>query len=98
MTAASTEDAKAHLAALLSEALRSVAPGLEEVAVTLDRPKHAGHGDYACSVALQLAKQLRAKPRDIAVSRYAARGNARHDGEHFLFERRHGASAAIVQS
>jgi len=34
----------------------------------LERPKAAGHGDYACNVAMQLAKPLRRNPREIAQS------------------------------
>ena len=33
---------------------------------TLDRPKQAGHGDYATNAALVLAPVLREKPRDVA--------------------------------
>ena len=39
---------------------------LEEQAVVLERPKQAAHGDWATSIALSLAKELKAKPRDIA--------------------------------
>ena len=38
----------------------------------LERPKQAGHGDYACNVALQLAKQLKRPPREIADALVAA--------------------------
>lgn len=60
------DDARAHLAALVSEALRAVAPGCSDAAVVLERPKLADHGDYACSVALPLAKALKRAPREIA--------------------------------
>ena len=39
---------------------------LEEHAIVLERPKQAAHGDWATSIALSLAKELKAKPRDIA--------------------------------
>jgi len=39
---------------------------LEEQAIVLERPKQAAHGDWATSIALSLAKELKAKPRDIA--------------------------------
>jgi arginyl-tRNA synthetase len=39
----------------------SIAP-----AIALDRPKVAAHGDVACNVAMQLAKPLRASPRQLA--------------------------------
>jgi len=61
-----------HLAELLSVALKTVAPESAAVAIVLDRPKQSQHGDYACNVALQLAKTLRAKPRDIAQQIVAA--------------------------
>ncbi|MCX4163961.1 MULTISPECIES: arginine--tRNA ligase [Paraburkholderia] len=35
-------------------------------AITLERPKVAAHGDVACNVAMQLAKPLRANPRQLA--------------------------------
>jgi arginyl-tRNA synthetase len=59
-------DARAHLAGLVVEALRAVAPEKTDAAVVLERPKRAGHGDYACSVALQLGKLLKRPPREIA--------------------------------
>ena len=34
--------------------------------ITLERPKVAAHGDIACNVAMQLAKPLRANPRQLA--------------------------------
>src|SRR5271155_4924529 len=34
--------------------------------VTLERPKDAGHGDLACAVALQAARQLKRNPRELA--------------------------------
>ncbi|MFM0285330.1 arginine--tRNA ligase [Paraburkholderia megapolitana] len=35
-------------------------------AITLERPKVAAHGDVACNVAMQIAKPLRANPRQLA--------------------------------
>jgi len=72
MTAAPAEDARAHLAGLLAQALHEVAPGRTDAAIALDRPKHTGHGDYACNVALQLAKALQRPPREIATRLVAA--------------------------
>jgi arginyl-tRNA synthetase len=66
------QDAKTHLAELLSAALKTVAPENAATTIVLDRPKQSQHGDYACNVALQLAKTLRAKPRDIAQQIVAA--------------------------
>src|SRR6059058_4754616 len=38
----------------------------QETALILERPKQAQHGDYATNIALQLARTLKRKPRDIA--------------------------------
>jgi arginyl-tRNA synthetase len=56
---------KSHLANLFAEALRVVAPEAQ-VAILIERPKQASHGDYACNLAMQLAKPLRQSPRNIA--------------------------------
>ena len=64
---------KTHLAELFGTALHTVAPEFEhEIAVILDRPKQALHGDYSCNLAMQLAKPLRRSPRDIAQALIAA--------------------------
>ena len=72
MTATPADDARAQLAAIIAAALREVAAGHDGVAIVLERPRNAGHGDFSCSVALQLAKQLKSKPRDIAAKLVAA--------------------------
>ncbi|MBI1965487.1 MAG: arginine--tRNA ligase [Betaproteobacteria bacterium] len=72
MTPAPPADARAHLAELLAQALRAVAPEGAGIAIVIERPRHAGHGDYACNLALQLAKLLQRTPRDIAGSLVAA--------------------------
>ncbi|MFZ5509766.1 MAG: arginine--tRNA ligase [Pseudomonadota bacterium] len=59
-------DLKSQLVALLRAALHSVAPEHGDAAIILDRPKQASHGDFATNLALQLAKALKLKPRDIA--------------------------------
>ena len=62
---------KSHLAVLFAEAQRVVAP--DQVGVVLiERPKQASHGDYACNLAMQLAKPLRQAPRQIAQALIAA--------------------------
>jgi arginyl-tRNA synthetase len=60
-------DPKAEIEAALKKAVEKEAPGhaLEKV-VALERPRQAGHGDYASSAALQLAKVLKKNPRDLA--------------------------------
>lgn len=57
---------KSHLFELFSQALREVAPEHLEATVLIERPKQVAHGDYACNLAMQLAKPLRKAPRDIA--------------------------------
>jgi arginyl-tRNA synthetase len=59
-------DLRAYLCGLFEAALREVAPHIGAVPIVLERPKHARHGDYACNLALQVARELRVKPRDIA--------------------------------
>jgi arginyl-tRNA synthetase len=61
-------DPRAHLSTLVEEALRQTSPGGQLPAILLEKPKQAGHGDYACAVALQLAKSLKRPPREIATA------------------------------
>ncbi len=65
-------DLRAHFAALFGAALKEVAPDLPDPTIVLEKPRQAQHGDYACNLALQLAKQLRTKPREIAARLVAA--------------------------
>ena len=51
--------------AILADGVRKIAPGAA-IEVALERPRHPEHGDYATSIALQLAKALGRKPREIA--------------------------------
>lgn len=57
-------DQKIAIASLFNEALKNM--GMAEAAVLLERPKVAAHGDLACNVAMQLARQLEKNPRQIA--------------------------------
>ena len=59
-------DSKTQLADLLRAALLSVAPDQAETPINLDRPKQAGHGDFASNLALQLPKPLKRNPRELA--------------------------------
>jgi arginyl-tRNA synthetase len=61
-----SSELKAHLAGLFATALEQVAPDLAAASVVLERPKQTEHGDFACSLALQLAKPLKRNPREIA--------------------------------
>ncbi|MCB1907247.1 MAG: arginine--tRNA ligase [Rhodocyclaceae bacterium] len=61
-----SSEPKILLADLLRRALASVAPSHADTAIVLERPKQAGHGDFASNLALQLAKPLHRSPRDLA--------------------------------
>jgi arginyl-tRNA synthetase len=68
------------VANLVSEALASL-PELADAAAdlsidsTVERTRDASHGDFACNVAMQLAKPARKNPRAIATSIVAALGS-----------------------
>jgi arginyl-tRNA synthetase len=65
---------KQTLETLLADAVKKVADATQGAAdaafvapaIALERPKVAAHGDVACNVAMQLAKPLRANPRQLA--------------------------------
>jgi arginyl-tRNA synthetase len=59
-------DPKSHLIELLGAALASVAPEHGGTPILLERPKQASHGDFASNLALQLARLMKASPREIA--------------------------------
>ena len=61
-----SQDIKAHLADLLQTALKSVAPDHAATPIALERPKQESHGDFAANVAMQLARELKKNPREIA--------------------------------
>lgn len=63
--------AKQALLAALAESLQDIAPGSNAVAA-FESPKQAAHGDFACTAAMQLAKPLRANPRELATRLIAA--------------------------
>ena len=63
---------KSQLSELFAQALREVAPDATQTEILIERPKLAEHGDYACNLAMQLAKPLRKPPRDIAQALIAA--------------------------
>jgi arginyl-tRNA synthetase len=68
----SAPDSKTRLAGLVRDAVKKAFPEAGDVAVELDRPKNAEHGDFATNVALQLAKKVGKKPRDAAEAIVAA--------------------------
>jgi len=57
---------KSHITQLFAAALESVAPDLRDTEFVIERPRQAQHGDYACNLAMQLARPLRRNPRDLA--------------------------------
>src|SRR5512145_1062271 len=63
---------KTNLSELFAEALREVAPDATQTEILIERPKQATHGDYACNLAMQLARPLRKPPREIAQALIAA--------------------------
>lgn len=65
-------DIRAHLFLIFSRALAQVAPTQQPSIIEFERPKQADHGDYACTVAMQLARVLKAPPRKIAEQLIAA--------------------------
>lgn len=72
MTTSTIPDLRTHLAGLLAAALRIAAPEFAAANIVLEKPRQAQHGDFACNVALQLAKSLRRNPRDVAAQLVAA--------------------------
>ena len=59
-------DTRTLLAGLIQQALNQVVPAGTAARIHLDRPKQAQHGDFACNIAMLLAKELRGNPRAIA--------------------------------
>jgi len=64
---------KQQIIALFQAALAPVLEGTGVAAnVVLERPRDASHGDVACNIAMQLAKQLKMNPRELAQKIVAA--------------------------
>jgi arginyl-tRNA synthetase len=63
--------AKQALLAALTDSLQELAPG-SNAAAAFESPKQAAHGDFACTAAMQLAKPLKANPRELATRLIAA--------------------------
>ena len=62
---------KHHIENLIASALAGLEatgalPPAHSAAITIDHTKSKEHGDYACNIALVLAKHARAKPRELA--------------------------------
>lgn len=64
---------KQEIAALFQDALAPIVAesGLTPT-VVLERPRDPSHGDIACNIAMQLAKQLKMNPRELATKIVAA--------------------------
>jgi arginyl-tRNA synthetase len=61
------EELEAAIKAAITRAITTGAfAGVTPTSITLERPKNRDHGDYATSVALQLAKAAEKNPRDVA--------------------------------
>lgn len=100
-TAIVLQDLNSQLSELLQQA--AVELGCAAAGAVLERPRDPTHGDYACSLALRLAKPLGRPPRDIAaelataVSAHAAVATTTVAGPGFVnIELTAAASAAIV--
>lgn len=64
---------KQEIIALFNAALAPILDGSGVTAnVVLERPRDASHGDVACNIAMQLAKQLKMNPRELATKLVAA--------------------------
>ncbi|UGQ47025.1 arginine--tRNA ligase [Massilia endophytica] len=64
---------KQQITALFQAALAPILQGSDISAnVVLERPRDAAHGDVACNIAMQLAKQLKMNPRELAQKIVAA--------------------------
>ncbi|MCE3605975.1 arginine--tRNA ligase [Massilia sp. P8910] len=64
---------KQEIAALFQAALTPVLDGTGITpSVVLERPRDPSHGDIACNIAMQLAKQLKMNPRELAQKIVAA--------------------------
>ncbi|HZV66685.1 MAG TPA: arginine--tRNA ligase [Telluria sp.] len=58
---------KQEIAALFQAALAPITAGTDlQPSVVLERPRDPSHGDIACNIAMQLAKQLKTNPRELA--------------------------------
>jgi arginyl-tRNA synthetase len=63
---------KSHLVGLFNSAVQQVCPELTDISAEMERPRDPAHGDYACSIAMKLAKTLRRNPRELATLIQAA--------------------------
>ena len=62
-----TNDLINQLKAAIVAVLTEMRIEISENRIILERPKSSDHGDYACNIAMQLARELKQNPREIAV-------------------------------
>lgn len=62
------QTAKEEIFAVIMEGLKKVELDQYEVSVEIERPREAGHGDFASNIAMRLAKQAKTAPRVLAQS------------------------------
>ena len=72
MPSTSAVDNKFLLTQLIQVALQHLAPEHAQIPFVVARPKNPAHGDYACNLAMQLARPLKHSPRQIAEKLLAA--------------------------
>lgn len=89
-------DPKDILRGILEEGVRAIAPASGAVEVRIERPRDPTHGDFACNVALQLARALKRKPRDIAEE--IQRATAKRVAESGLFDTLEIAGAGFLNA
>jgi arginyl-tRNA synthetase len=59
-------DAKDIFKAILETGAHTVAPGVS-IAVHIERPKNSDHGDLSSNIVMQIAKQTRQNPKELAI-------------------------------
>ena len=69
-------DPKEEFKRILEQGLRAVAPQAAGIEIHIERPKNPEHGDLSSNVAMQLAKQLKRNPREIAQKFVEAAGQS----------------------
>jgi arginyl-tRNA synthetase len=72
----SSPDSKTRLAELVRAAVQRAFPHADAIEPELERPRNTAHGDFASNAALQLAKRVGRKPREVAEAIIAALGTS----------------------
>ncbi len=62
------QTAKEEIFAVITEGLKKAGLDKHDVPVEIERPREAGHGDFASNIAMRLAKQAKMAPRVLAQS------------------------------